>query len=680
MTRFLFGLFTLLVFAVGAIVLLLENPDRFKPQITAAAQAATGYQLKIEGELSWRYWPPIAINVSDIQLGAPGAATFASFQAMSIDVDLIPLLTQQTAIDINEIVLVGGTIDLTIDTDGNKNWEADQSDPVPEGASADNQRRFSTTVHQFAVDDLRLSYVDQQSGTDVAVSIDNLVTSTLAKDKPFDIASTFTLNDRREGIEALVSTTGQLLLKSDTGNINFNDLITTADVTVEGHRYPQISLSSTGEWRAEDQELILNRNGIQISAINLATRGVVFLGTSEPRFSGAVELDIANPSQVEQDLDVSLPVQFLQIKTDISASPSHLELITMEGQFDDSTMTGTAMIANNRPINIKAELRVDQLNTARYLKTDAPVTSSSGNRQDVQDAELFPFEAIRRRTMDVILRIDRLEHEEQRYTATKSTIRNTQRTLETMTNTNAFGGKLVLQTNSELEEDGETRVRVSLDKLDASQIVDYAGFTGKLSGNADLSFYGSYLSDLSSTLSGKSNFNIADGTLDVRPVKKLARMIETVRGKPSAVSQWPDIMPFKRMIGQHHFNGGTVSGQVFTAEFENLQLAAVGGFDLVAQTLNYDVSAMFKAPQQGQFNVDEELVGVRWPMTCEGHFGDAPADLCFGQEGAISDLVAELVKQELKRRGNRKLQEALDEKIPEEYRQLTDELFKNLFK
>ncbi len=682
MTRFIFGLFTLLVLAAGAVLILLENPDRFKPQITSAAQAGTGYAMQINGELSWRYWPPVAIDVTGIELGVPGAKPFATFDAMSIDIDLMPLLTQQTAIDINEITLIGGRINLAIDADGHQNWTipdtaADASVSPP--SADDTGPAISPSVDQLAIEDVIVTYIDQQAESHFELGVTSLVTSRLAPDIPFDMSIDLNIKDHKEGLNARVSSTGQLLFKSDTANINFNELVSTVALIDGEDRYPEISFNNTGEWRAENRELVLNENAIRISSISMTTKGVVSLKSERPRFDGAVQIDIADPAQLSRDLDINLPVDFLQVKTDITATSDVINLVTMEGSFDESNMTGTAEIRNAKPFFMKADLRIDQLNTAKYLGTEETGGGGAAPGNANGDDSLIPFEMIRTRTLDATVRVATLEHAGQVFTDTKSTIKNLHWTLATVTNTNAFDGRIVLRTNTKLKEDGETRIRAALEKLDASQLIEYEGFSGRLSANTDLTFTGHSLNAIEETLTGKSNFNVANGTLDVRAIKNLAGTIERLSGKPSPISEWPDVMPFKRMVGEHRFIEGTRSGQVFSAEFENLQLSALGGFNLSSQSLGYDVSAIFNAPKAGQFDVGDDLIGVRWPMTCEGQFSEPPADLCFGQEGAISDIVSRIAAQELKRRGNEKLQEVLGDKVPDEYRELTEELFKNLF-
>ncbi|SVB96652.1 uncharacterized protein METZ01_LOCUS249506, partial [marine metagenome] len=137
---------------------------------------------------------------------------------------------------------------------------------------------------------------------------------------------------------------------------------------------------------------------------------------------------------------------------------------------------------------------------------------------------------------------------------------------------------------------------------------------------------------------------------------------------------------FENMASQHLFQNGTNSGQVLDAQIENLHLTASGGFSLAQSTLDYRLTAMFERGEKGQFTVSDQLAGIRWPMRCQGNFSEEPVDLCFGQQGAIQDLVASIAKQELKRRSNKKLDDLIEEKVPEQLQDLTRDLLNGLFK
>ncbi|MGV0035913.1 MAG: AsmA-like C-terminal region-containing protein [Candidatus Azotimanducaceae bacterium WSBS_2022_MAG_OTU7] len=258
-------------------------------------------------------------------------------------------------------------------------------------------------------------------------------------------------------------------------------------------------------------------------------------------------------------------------------------------------------------------------------------------------------------------------------------LRNNGKVLDFIANASGYDGKIVLSANTQLTQEVSTELKLTLDRLDIEKLVAVEGVTGALTANANIAFSGSMLSQLERTLVGKSSFTIKEGTLDVRPLKSVAGTIDLLRGKTSSISEWPDIMPFDNMAGEHVFTDGVETGQVFNANLENISITAFGGISLQTETLNFDVTTTLKKTEQGKFKISDQLSDIRWPLTCSGKFSDSPADLCLGNDGAINQLVIEIVKQDLQRLGSNKVEELINDRVPEEYKDITTELFKNLF-
>jgi len=258
-------------------------------------------------------------------------------------------------------------------------------------------------------------------------------------------------------------------------------------------------------------------------------------------------------------------------------------------------------------------------------------------------------------------------------------ISNNGKQLDLVANARGYGGGLVLSSRSQLALPVVSDINISLDSLYLAQLPENRALTGLLGATSNLQFTGKMLSDLDTGLTGKSVFTVRDGSLDVRPIKSMAQTIDRLMGKSSPISQWPDMMPFDQLNGEHVFSGSMKTGQVLNASLENLDITALGGVDLLQGTLSYDVTALFRQTRQDQFKVPDQLAGVRWPLTCEGRLDDSPAELCFGREGAVSQLVAEIARRNLKSRGKRKLGDLIREKLPEEYEKLADEFIQEIF-
>jgi uncharacterized protein involved in outer membrane biogenesis len=73
--RILFSIFVLLLMMVAIIVVglvLFIDPNKLKPVIMAEVAKKTGYQLAIDGRLSWSFYPRLGIRVEHMVLSRPG--------------------------------------------------------------------------------------------------------------------------------------------------------------------------------------------------------------------------------------------------------------------------------------------------------------------------------------------------------------------------------------------------------------------------------------------------------------------------------------------------------------------------------------------------------------------------------------------------------------------------------
>ena len=49
-----------------AVLWLLQDPNRYKPEIEALISDNTGMQVQLQGDLSWRLWPPVVLQAEDL--------------------------------------------------------------------------------------------------------------------------------------------------------------------------------------------------------------------------------------------------------------------------------------------------------------------------------------------------------------------------------------------------------------------------------------------------------------------------------------------------------------------------------------------------------------------------------------------------------------------------------------
>ncbi|RTZ14112.1 AsmA family protein [Vibrio aquaticus] len=116
-----------LIAILGLLVALvvLVNPNQFKPLIVEQAKTHTGLELVIDGDISWQFFPSIGFELGQTELRNPkGFEQLNMFKVdtVGIDVSVMPLFSQQ--LEIGNITLDGAAFSLETLKDGSKNIDA----------------------------------------------------------------------------------------------------------------------------------------------------------------------------------------------------------------------------------------------------------------------------------------------------------------------------------------------------------------------------------------------------------------------------------------------------------------------------------------------------------------------------------------------------------------------------
>ncbi|HAY4068707.1 TPA: AsmA family protein, partial [Vibrio cholerae] len=137
----LLGLVVLIVGALLALVLLV-NPNQFKPLIVEQAKKQTGLDLVIEGDIGWQFFPSIGFELGKTELKNPqgfASPNLFKVESVGIDVSVMPLLDKQ--LKIGNIRLDGAEFHLETLKDGRSNLDAltqAQSKPASAPATTDS--------------------------------------------------------------------------------------------------------------------------------------------------------------------------------------------------------------------------------------------------------------------------------------------------------------------------------------------------------------------------------------------------------------------------------------------------------------------------------------------------------------------------------------------------------------
>ncbi len=167
-----------LLIAGVVIAVLTVDVNRFKPQIVAAAESATGRKLEIAQDMKLSLWP-LGIGVKQVSFAnaswgsRPQMATIGEFTAQ---VDLMALIGGQVKVD----SLVLNDVDLLLEKDrqGRANWDFAGQQPAqkpqPQPAQQAGGGTVIPAVQNVSLKNVRLAYRDAQTGSQNNVVLSEL--------------------------------------------------------------------------------------------------------------------------------------------------------------------------------------------------------------------------------------------------------------------------------------------------------------------------------------------------------------------------------------------------------------------------------------------------------------------------------------------------------------------------
>jgi len=182
-----------LVLLALAVVVAIFDPNRYKPEITAAVKDKTGRTLAIEGNLRLTVFPSVGVAVGKTSLSEPDSSRiFARIDEARMSLALLPLFSRKVVVD--RVTLSGLTADLVKHKDGKTNFDnllnapGEAAAPPPRSKPAPKPAPQAGAVRlDIAGIEIRSSTVawrDDSSGTRLKASLAEFRTGRIASGVP----------------------------------------------------------------------------------------------------------------------------------------------------------------------------------------------------------------------------------------------------------------------------------------------------------------------------------------------------------------------------------------------------------------------------------------------------------------------------------------------------------------
>lgn len=689
------GVLTLVIVLVAAVILLVD-PNDYRDEIERAVAAQTGRELVIGGDLELTYFPWIGLRVDNVKLAdVPdfGKAPFFRAEHIRLGVQLLPLLQGDLVLD--AITLERPQISLVRNTQGLGNWQTfapPPQEPVPpteqppaaaeQGAPAPAQRMpplfLTASLGGLRIRDGRVTWNDRQSGQHAVLSSLNTTVDEIRLGTPISIKADWQ-GRIKESVDIDGQFTGQLIADPQLQHVDAQDL--DLALKVAGEEIP----GGSQQLRVRAQAAAdLGQGSYRLTELRLEAAGAQITGqfVAQPvgddiAASGQLQIPELNPREVLRRLGRDAPVtrdpdvlKRVSAKAQLRYRNGALTIEPLTVHLDDSTLTGEAKLRSPSGPAVDFDLSVDRIDIDRYRPPPGEGSQAAATPAEAAAAGAgqLPLETLRTLDLNGHTHITSLKVNGATISDADVAIRARDGHLRAHPLTAAlYGG--TYQGDMRLDATGKApRIELN-ERLSGVQagplLTDTASF-GKLLGTADLnlqaSTQGQAPKEWVQALNGLARFTFRNGAVKgINIAQTLREALARLHGEPPPPREERVQTDFSELGGTLHLDGGTVRNSDFSAKTPLLRLQGGGKANLLAQTVDYRITAKIVGTLKGQGGEDlEALRGVPIPLHFTGKLSEPNLSVDLA---SLFEKRVEQKRQQLEEKGRKRLEEKLNENL-----------------
>jgi len=289
------GLIGLFIIAT-AYILLVINPNDYKPEIIGQVKSNTGREIVIDGDINWRFLPNIGLTLGKIRINNPEGfpnQPMVQLESAQIELAFWPLLSKK--IEIGMISIEGLSLLIHTRKDGVSNLDMpedvkkDLTEAREEvsGAQGGAIQIKDLVVAGIQVIDAKVIIEDQSAQTKQSIEAINFTLGNLELDKVVPLALSFVADTG--DIKATVNSKGKIRIARDLQKFDLIDLNT--NITATGESLPDKNL-----------DIIIQMNGFYDLARQLASLDAMDLSILGMDIKGKLTANLANKPNIEYEL------------------------------------------------------------------------------------------------------------------------------------------------------------------------------------------------------------------------------------------------------------------------------------------------------------------------------------------------------------------------------------------
>ncbi|UUM31328.1 AsmA family protein [Vibrio japonicus] len=700
-----------IVAVVGALaaLVLLVNPNQFKPMIVEQAKTHTGLDLVIEGDIGWQFFPSIGFEIGKTELRNPegfSKPNMLKVDSIVVDVSVAPLFSKQ--LEVGNIVLDGAEFSLETLKDGRKNIDAltqaqteqaksdatEQAETSPQETSPSSPREseWAISLAGVSISNSAVEVQDKQTGSftklyDVSLNLSEFAFDSWTK---AEFAAKGENNNQKFSSKGdvefrLAKGMAEYALRNINVESSFSDPATNMDriaLSLATFEFDKAN-ALTYELKGRAADLDIDMKGAGSLTVDKAITNVVL---DKLTLDGT--LKGSSLPQSPMKLNMASNIRFDLEKSHLSVILNKLtaNALAFDGKANvtlgDIPKVGFTLHSPN--IDLDEFLGLQQASeSAKTTGTEGGGTGSNGGASKPSTSQEVEPDLSALKSLDVKgdIAIDKFKANNAKLQNVKASFSVNRGIVELKSFTsNLYQGSISASGKLDARKTPATYSVVKHIKGVAVQplLIDVAD-NNKLegTGNIDVNVSGSSLkpSAIQKNLKGNVSINFADGAVNGVNVAQLIREnYAKFKGKSFDDKEGVQKTDFSALKATLNLNQGNVSTSDMNLQSPLLRLRGKGKANYINQTVDFTVSTSVVGSLEGQGGKDiDELRDVTIPINVSGRWDDPKFKLVF------DDVLKQKAQKELDR-GLEKLDEKLGEKIKDEKtKEAVNNLIKGLF-
>ncbi|MDD9195476.1 AsmA family protein [Aliivibrio sp. S3MY1] len=685
------------------VLVLLVNPNDFKPLIKEQVEAQTGRQLTIDGDIDWRFFPTIGFSIGEVALSNPdGFATpdLVKFNNAVLDLNVRPLL--QHEINIGLVTLDGASFTLhtlkngvsNLDNIGPEKVKDATAEVIPtETVSAENTKPsaqlndWKLTLDGIALTNAKVLIQDDKAGTKMYFSDMNL---SLSQFSPGEWA-TLSFNLKGDLGQQKVALDGktELNIAATLDAASLKQTEFTASYSDASNKFKDITFSidqfSFDEWANIRLKAAGKANALQVSSNSTFALYV-------PKALDVVQVkDFSSTNNVKgkgiPNEDVTAVIGF---NSSFDLNKSYLKIEKLALSAVDTDFNGKMSVQLNDIPKVRFELQSPNVDVDALLATlpqseatATEKTTNSNKKVSASKAKEVEPDLSALKTLDVAgsVVIDKFKANNAKMQNVTSVFSVNRGVLKlTKFHSDLYDGAIDMTATLDARKTTPTySIKQSIKGVQVAPLLTDVMGESLIEGNGNmaLNVSGKSLkpSALKENLKGKASINFADGAVNGINIPLLIRTTYAkIKGEKVKGSEEAEKTDFSALTADFYLSKGNATTKNIKMISPLLRIHGNGSADYVHETANMLIKTSIVGTLKGQGGKDiDDLKDITIPIRITGPWAKPKYKLEF------DDVLQQKAKKEIDR-GIEKLEEKYGDKIKDEkVKEAANKLLKGLF-